>query len=49
MKTMKLMANPVLMSIAAAVSYASSQLKDFSRVVSVGGGFIATATTPSPT
>lgn len=40
MMTKNMMANPVLMSIAAAVSYISSQLKDFHRVTRVGGGFI---------
>lgn len=40
MTTKKNLANPVLMSIAAAVSYTSSQLKGFQLVARVGGGFI---------
>ncbi len=40
MTTKKILANPLLMSIAAAVSYISGQLKCFNRVARVGGGFI---------
>lgn len=40
MTTKNILANPVLMSIAAAVSYTLSLLKGFNRVVRVGGGFI---------
>ena len=40
MTTEKILANQVFMSIAAAVSYISSQLEGFHRVARVGGGFI---------